>query len=90
MKATKEYKPMRMLFELQRADNPRLYDDLAQFRQGSRRVSRLRTLATEGVLLSNIQTFVQNGPPAQKDKNQPGETEADDNQAQIFEAPLTD
>ncbi len=44
------YKPIRLLFELERADNPRLYDDLMQFKKGSKRVNRLRTLAHEGLL----------------------------------------
>lgn len=43
-------KPIRLLFELQRADNPRLYDELIQFKKGSKRVNRLRTLAHEGLL----------------------------------------
>lgn len=41
---------IRLVFELERADNPRLYDDLIQFRKGSKRVNRLRTLAQEGLL----------------------------------------
>ncbi len=42
--------PIRMLFELERADNPRLYDDLIRFTKGTKRVNRLRTLAQEGLL----------------------------------------
>ena len=42
--------PIRLLFELERADNPRLYDDLIQFKKGIKRVNRLRTLAHEGLL----------------------------------------
>lgn len=41
---------IRLLFELERADNPRLYDELTSFRQGVKRVNRLRTLAHEGLL----------------------------------------
>lgn len=41
---------IRLVFELERADNPRLYEDLVQFRKGSKRVNRLRTLAHEGLL----------------------------------------
>jgi hypothetical protein len=41
---------IRLVFELERADNPRLYDDLIQFKKGSKRVNRLRTLAQEGLL----------------------------------------
>jgi len=42
---------MRISVELDRADNPPLYDDLAQFPKGSRRVNRLRTLAHAGLAL---------------------------------------
>jgi hypothetical protein len=41
---------IRLVFELERADNPRLYDDLIQCKKGSKRVNRLRTLAQEGLL----------------------------------------
>jgi len=41
---------IRLVFELERADNPRLYGDLIQFKKGSKRVNRLRTLAHEGLL----------------------------------------
>jgi len=42
---------IRLVFELERADNPRLYEDLVQFKKGSKRVNRLRTLAHEGLLV---------------------------------------
>jgi hypothetical protein len=45
-----EPKPLRMVFELSRADNPRLYDELVQFAQGTKRVNRLRVLAYDGLL----------------------------------------
>ena len=35
---------------MERADNPRLYDDLIRFKKGTKRVNRLRTLALEGLL----------------------------------------
>ncbi len=41
---------IRLVFELERADNPLLYDDLIQCKKGSKRVNRLRTLAHEGAL----------------------------------------
>lgn len=41
---------MRLSFELDRADNPPLYDELMCFPKGSRRVNRLRTLAHEGLM----------------------------------------
>ncbi len=42
-----------MLFEMNRDDNPRLYDDLARFNKGTKRVNRLRFLAHEGLLAQN-------------------------------------
>ena len=41
---------VRLLFELSRDDNPRLFDDLMRFNKGPRRVNRLRFLAHEGLL----------------------------------------
>ena len=46
---TKE-EPVRLLFEMTREDNPRLYDDLIRFNKGTKRVNRLRFLAHEGLL----------------------------------------
>ena len=45
--------PISMLFEMNREDNPRLYDDLARFNKGTKRVNRLRFLAHEGLLAQN-------------------------------------
>ena len=42
---------VRLLFEISRDDNPRLYDDLMRFNKGPKRVNRLRFLAYEGLLL---------------------------------------
>lgn len=41
---------IRMLFELDRADDPQLYDDLIRFKKGTKRINRLRLLAHEAVL----------------------------------------
>jgi hypothetical protein len=41
---------LRITLELDRADNPPLYQDLAGFPKGPRRVNRLRTLAHAGLL----------------------------------------
>ena len=43
-------KAVRLVFELSRADNPRLFDELVQFPQGVKRVNRLRVLAYDGLL----------------------------------------
>lgn len=45
--------PIRLVFELARAQNPRLYDELVQFQKGTRRVNRLRVLAYDGLLAQN-------------------------------------
>ncbi len=45
-----EPRPIRLVFELARADNPRLYDELVRFPQGAKRVNRLRVLAYDGLL----------------------------------------
>ncbi len=49
----KEAKTIRLVFELARADHPRLYDDLIQFHKGVKRVNRLRVLAHDGLLLQS-------------------------------------
>jgi len=45
--------PVRLLFEMTREDNPRLFDDLIRFNKGTKRVNRLRFLAHEGLLAQN-------------------------------------
>ena len=47
---SKLVKPIRLVFELERADNVRLYDELMRFKKGAKRVNRLRVLAHEGLL----------------------------------------
>ncbi len=46
----KDPKPIRLVFELARADHPRLYDELIRFHKGTKRVNRLRVLAYDGLL----------------------------------------
>jgi hypothetical protein len=46
----KQDQSVRLLFELSRDDNPRLFDDLMRFNKGPKRVNRLRFLAHEGLL----------------------------------------
>lgn len=48
--ATPKLETIRMLFELDRDDDPRLYDDLIRFKKGTKRINRLRLLAREGVI----------------------------------------
>ena len=47
---TKSDPGIRLLFEMSRDDNPRLFDDLMRFNKGPKRVNRLRFLAHEGLL----------------------------------------
>ena len=47
----KEPLPIRLVFKLERAEHPRLYDELIRFRKGAKRVSRLRLLAYDGLLV---------------------------------------
>ena len=42
--------PIRLVFQLERAEHPRLYDELIRFHKGVKRVSRLRLLAYDGLL----------------------------------------
>lgn len=48
---SKEGVPIRLVFELTRADHPRLYDDLIRFPKGTKRINRLRVLAHDGLLV---------------------------------------
>ena len=54
-KMTTSGEPVRLLFEMTRDDNPRLYDDLIRFNKGTKRVNRLRFLAHEGLLAQTSQ-----------------------------------
>ncbi len=49
--APKSVAPIRLVFELTRADHPRLYDDLIRFPKGTKRINRLRVLAYDGLLI---------------------------------------
>lgn len=42
---------LRLVFSLERAEDPRLYDDLLGMRKGVKRAARLRLLAHDGLLL---------------------------------------
>lgn len=50
--------PLKITFELELADNPPLYQDLAQFPKGARRVNRLRTLAYAGLIAQSTPHLV--------------------------------
>ena len=82
--------PIRLLFELERADNPRLYDDLIRFKKGSKRVNRLRTLAQEGLLTQHFSSGAV-GRMAQPDRDTPSR---DHSEAaitnEVFDEPISD
>lgn len=50
MNTSATHEPIRLMFELARDDNPRLFDDLIRFNKGPKRVNRLRFLAHEGLM----------------------------------------
>jgi len=54
--AKRAQEPVRLLFEMTRDDNPRLYDDLIRFNKGTKRVNRLRFLAHEGLIAQHWMT----------------------------------
>lgn len=56
-------KSIRISFELERDDNPTLFDDLARFPKGSRRVNRLRMLLHEGLLSEQARGRHGGAPP---------------------------
>lgn len=83
--------PVRLLFEMTRDDNPRLYDDLIRFNKGTKRVNRLRFLAHEGLLAQHWMT-IQGGAVAMvAPAGPPGEANVKATVArqtnQAFEAP---
>lgn len=80
-----ESKTIRLVFELVRADNPRLYDDLVRFNKGTKRVNRLRTLAQEGLVAEQLPLgFGTIKTEADIDLG------ADSRISQVFEQPLTE
>lgn len=88
---------IRLLFELERADNPRLYDDLIRFNKGTKRVNRLRTLAQEGLLVQQLQRGLaghvlgsQNGRPQDADESLQHEQNRSSVLSQVFDAPITE
>jgi len=88
---------IRLLFELERADNPRLYDDLIRFNKGTKRVNRLRTLAQEGLLVQQLQKGLaghvlgnQNGRAPDAGEMVQFEQNRSSLLNQVFEAPITE
>ena len=86
-----QQEPVRLLFEMTRDDNPRLYDDLIRFNKGTKRVNRLRFLAHEG-LVAQHWIAAQGISEMVAPKRAPGESVVSPSVArhtnQVFEAPL--
>ena len=61
---TKPDPGIRLLFEMSRDDNPRLFDDLMRFNKGPKRVNRLRFLAHEGLLAQHWPLGIATPAPA--------------------------
>jgi len=67
--------PIRLVFELTRADHPRLFDDLIRFPKGTKRINRLRVLAYDGLLVQGGQ-FVAAGASGSIGQGQSGADDA--------------
>lgn len=78
---------LRMLFELDRIDDPILYDDLTRFAKGTKRLNRLRLLATRGVLQEQLGVTVARSTMAPTSPSFSLESEGDDVFAQAFDSP---
>lgn len=86
--------PVRLLFEMTREDNPRLYDDLIRFNKGTKRVNRLRFLAHEGLLAQHWMLVPAGGAAPQSVAALPVHMNvnpvAAEHMVQAFDAPPTD
>ena len=82
------FEPIRLVFQLERADNPRLYDDLIRFKKGAKRVNRLRTLAQQGLLAELWPTGVGNHMAQAKAEPALGDTGDAVITNQVFDAPI--
>jgi hypothetical protein len=84
--------PVRLLFEMTRDDNPRLYDDLIRFNKGTKRVNRLRFLAHEGLVAQQWMSMQSGAVAMVAPARQPGETNVNAAVArqtnQAFEVPV--
>lgn len=83
--------PIRLLFQLERGDNPHLYDELIRFKKGSKRVNRLRTLAWAGLLAQDSSrglavrvAGIETEAVAPRDSREASIT------SQVFDEPLTE
>lgn len=84
------FEPIRLVFQLERADNPRLYDDLTRFKKGVKRVNRLRTLAQQGLLVELWQAGWGNPLAPAREEGANGDTGEAAITNQVFDAPIAD
>lgn len=89
-RTTNPLEPIRLLFELERADNPRLYDDLIRFKKGTKRVNRLRTLAQEGLLAQHWPIGVGGHMAQARDEEAPRDMGNASITNQVFDQPITE
>ncbi|WP_428422834.1 hypothetical protein [Methylibium sp.] len=88
--AKRSQEPVRLLFEMTRDDNPRLYDDLIRFNKGTKRVNRLRFLAHEGLIAQHwmgAQGVAAIGPLASPESDPSVRLSVARHTNQVFEAP---
>ena len=69
--APKSVAPIRLVFELTRADHPRLFDDLIRFPKGTKRINRLRVLAYDGLLIQIGQLVAVGPAPQPREQREP-------------------
>ncbi len=82
--------PIRLVFKLERADNPRLYDDLIRFKKGAKRINRLRTLAQEGLLVQLWPAGFGSHMLQTNDEAMSGDVGDASITNQVFDAPITE
>lgn len=84
------FEPIRLVFQLERADNPRLYDDLIRFKKGAKRVNRLRTLAQEGLLAQQWSIGLGNPMMQTREDAMPRDVGDAAITNQVFDAPIAE
>lgn len=84
------FEPIRLVFQLERADNPRLYDDLIRFKKGAKRVNRVRTLVQEGLLAQQWPVDFGNPITQAREEAAPLDVGAAAITNQVFDTPITE
>lgn len=83
-----EPQPIRLVFTLERADLPRLYDELVRFHKGFKRVGRLRVLAYDGLLVQQGLLLLAGQQARTGDLGSVAGRDADPVTNGVFEAPV--